>query len=98
LELSESEAAQLAYRSITVRAGGYTIILPAGIRAGARIRLIGAGEPERRGGPPGDLLLTVQAPSPSLPAVGARLIDLLLSPAVTSNLSILLSGGRFVWR
>jgi curved DNA-binding protein len=98
LELSEREAAQLAYRSITVQAGGYTIILPAGIRAGAQLRLIGAGEHGSVSGPPGDLLLTVQAPSSSLPAVGASLIDLSLSPAVTSNSPILLPGGRFLWQ
>jgi curved DNA-binding protein len=97
LELSAREAAQLALGTITVQAGDYRIRLPAGIRAGQQIRLVGAGEPGWLGGPPGDLLLTVAMPSSRLTRTGASLIDLLLAPAAISTSPILFSEGRFVW-
>jgi curved DNA-binding protein len=95
LELSEREAARLSVGAIVVHAGGYTIRVPAGSRAGEQLRLIGAGEPGSLGGPPGDLLLTLETPS-ATPATGASVVDLLFGPAASMS-SIVFPEGRFVW-
>ena len=97
LELSPCEAAQLAVGALTVSAGGHTIQLAAGTRPGQQIRLAGAGERGGLGGPPGDLLLTLDAPVWSLAASGAELLDLLFAPgtASTSNPS---TPWRFTWQ
>jgi curved DNA-binding protein len=97
LELSPREAAHLAVGPLTVSAGGHSIELPAGTRPGQQIRLAGAGERGWLGGPPGDLLLTLDAPDwGGLAAAGASLLDLLLAPgtASTSNPS---TPWRFTW-
>jgi curved DNA-binding protein len=97
LELSPCEAAQLAVGALTVSAGGHTIELAAGTRPGQQIRLAGAGERGWLGGPPGDLLLTLDAPVWGLAPAGASLLDLLLAPgtASTSNPS---TPWRFTWQ
>jgi curved DNA-binding protein len=87
LELSPREAVQLATGALTVQGPGYTIQLPAGIRAGQQIRLIGAGDHGRWGGPPGDLLLTVEVTR--LAAASASLIDSFFAPTSRE--------GRFTW-
>jgi curved DNA-binding protein len=97
LELSPREAAHLAVGPLTVSAGGHSIELPAGTRPGQQIRLAGAGERGWLGGPPGDLLLTLDAPLWGLAAAGASLLDLLFAPgsASTSNPS---TPWRFTWQ
>jgi curved DNA-binding protein len=97
LELSPREAAELAVGALTVSAGGHTIELPAGTRPGQQIRLAGAGERGWLGGPPGDLLLTLDAHVWGLAAAGASLLDLPFAPeaASTSNPS---TPWRFTWQ
>lgn len=93
LELSVHEAEELARRAITVRVDGLTIALPRGTRAGQGIRVVGAGERGSLGGPPGDLLLTLEMPSRTT-AIGASLFDALFSPA-QPTVFIRYSRGRF---
>jgi curved DNA-binding protein len=97
LELSSCEAAQLAVGALTVSAGGHTIELAAGTRPGQQIRVAGAGERGELGGPPGDLLLTVDAPVWGLAPVGASLLDLLLAPG-TASMSNPSTTWRFTWQ
>ena len=80
LMVTLEEALKGARRKISLQRGGgevqsYEITIPAGVRAGQRIRLAGQGEPGMRGGPTGDLYLNVRlAPHPEFRLEGADLI------------------------
>lgn len=57
--------AQLTVRRQSGRTETIAVKIPAGIEDGKKIRIRGQGEPGRRGGPPGDILITVRvAPHP----------------------------------
>jgi molecular chaperone DnaJ len=74
---------------LTRQAKRYKVKVPAGVRDGARIRLAGKGEAGPRGGPPGDLYVTVRvAASP----VFRRLDDGNLEVAVPISVAEALRG------
>lgn len=66
IALTIEEAARGGERQITVtdpmtgQARTYSVTVPAGVRAGQKIRLAGRGGPGAGGSPPGDLLLKVE--------------------------------------
>ncbi len=88
LMVTLEEAARGAIRPLTLQdaAGGppttLKLRIPAGVRAGQRLRVPGRGQPSRGGGPPGDLYLRVHlAPHPDFQVRDLDLIhELTLAP------------------
>jgi len=86
LMVTLEEALHGARRKISLQRGGgevqsYEITIPAGVRAGQRIRLAGQGEAGMRGGAAGDLYLNVRlAPHPEFRLEGADLVHELEVP------------------
>jgi molecular chaperone DnaJ len=75
---------------LTQQTKRYKVNIPAGIKDGARIRLAGKGEAGPRGGPPGDLYVTVRVASSP---VFRRLEDGNLEVAVPITIPEALRGG-----
>lgn len=78
LEVSLNEAVLGGERPFNLHGKRLTVKIPPGVESGSRIKLAGQGEPGDRGGPPGDLLLTIAVmPHPSVRREGQDLyVDL----------------------
>jgi len=72
LPVTVSEAMLGAEIRVPTFQGEVTVKVPAGSQSGRRMRLKGRGSPSLKGGPPGDLYLTLQVKVPEQPSAEAR--------------------------
>ncbi|QRK05799.1 J domain-containing protein [Archangium violaceum] len=72
LPVTVSEAMLGAEVRVPTFQGEVTVKVPAGSQSGRRMRLKGRGAPSLKGGPPGDLYLTLQVKVPEHPSTEAR--------------------------
>jgi molecular chaperone DnaJ len=72
LPVTVSEAMLGAEIRVPTFQGEVTVKVPAGSQSGRRMRLKGRGSPALKGGPPGDLYLTLQVKVPEQPSAEAR--------------------------
>lgn len=58
--LGGKPCAKCGGKGATAKSSSLSVKIPAGVNDGSKIRIAGQGEPGQRGGPPGDLILTIR--------------------------------------
>ncbi len=74
LNISLREAVLGAERAVNVNRKSLTVLIPAGVDTGSKVRVAGQGEPGEYGGPPGDLFVVIAVePHPLIHREGSDL-------------------------